>query len=143
MNIRAKTLLYDVLESGRCIRDWCVGHSFTDYEANHQFRRAVEREFEIINRIIHGYGTVDDATVWGLSRAIYPTSWLRSKRFCGRRAKLYERLTAGVGLPFGVSPPQGGIGHEAVFRRMPSGAAGDCRGRSSSRETIFTCLSLE
>ena len=93
MNIRAKTLLYDVFESGRCILDWCVGHSFTDYEANRQFRRAVEREFEIIgealnrlrsvapatanrvpeldravsfrNRIIHGYGTVDDATVGG------------------------------------------------------------------------------
>ena len=100
MNIRAKTLLYDVLESGRCIRDWCVGHSFTDYEANRQFRRAVEREFEIIgealnrlrsvdpatanpvpeldrvvsfcNRIIHGYGTVDDATVWGVVESHLP-----------------------------------------------------------------------
>ena len=55
MNIRAKMLLYDVLESGRCIRDWCVGHSFTDYEANRQFRRAVEHEFEIIGEALLGW----------------------------------------------------------------------------------------
>jgi hypothetical protein len=50
MNIRAKTLLYDVLESGRCIRDWCVGHSFADYEANRQFRRAVEASLRSLER---------------------------------------------------------------------------------------------
>jgi uncharacterized protein with HEPN domain len=67
-----------------------------------QFRRAVEREFEIIgealnrllrddpatatathigqlsrivgfrNRIIHGYDTVDDATVWGIASRSLP-----------------------------------------------------------------------
>ncbi len=100
MNNRAKALLYDVLESGRSIRDWCVGRSFADYEANRQLRHAVEREFEIIgealnrlrsvdpatanritelarivgfrNRIIHGYDTVDDATVWGVIEAHLP-----------------------------------------------------------------------
>lgn len=94
MSDRTKKLLYDVLESGRSIRDWCSRRTFAEYEADRQFRRAVEREFEIIgealsrllrddpataarigglsrivgfrNRIIHGYDTVDDATVWGI-----------------------------------------------------------------------------
>jgi len=95
MNNRTRKLLLDVLESGRSIRDWCGHRTFAEYEADRQFRRAVEREFEIIgealnhllrddpataariaqlspivsfrNRIIHGYDTVDDATVWGIA----------------------------------------------------------------------------
>jgi uncharacterized protein with HEPN domain len=87
--------LFDVLESSRGIRAWCAQRTFADYEADRQFRRAVEREFEIIgealsrlnkadeataakiselprivafrNRIIHGYDTIDDATVWGIA----------------------------------------------------------------------------
>jgi uncharacterized protein with HEPN domain len=94
MNNQARKLLFDVLESGRSIRDWCRHRTFAEYEADRQFRRAVEREFEIIgealnrllhtdpttaarvgqlprivgfrNRIIHGYDTVDDPTVWGI-----------------------------------------------------------------------------
>ena len=94
MNNQVRKLLFDVLESGRSIRAWCEGRSYEDYEADRQFRRAVEREFEVIgealnrlvhtdpsvaarisqmsrivgfrNRIIHGYDTVDDATVWGV-----------------------------------------------------------------------------
>ena len=94
MNDHTKKLLVDVLESGRSVRDWCQHRTFADYEADRQLRRAVEREFEIIgealhrlarldsdtaahigelsrivafrNRIIHGYDTVDDATVWGI-----------------------------------------------------------------------------
>lgn len=100
MNSRSSKLLFDVLESGRSIRGWCAGRSFTEYEKDRQFRRAVEREFEIIgealnrlsqaepelaaritelprivgfrNRIIHGYDTVDDATVWGVIEAHLP-----------------------------------------------------------------------
>lgn len=100
MNNAAKKLLYDVLESARSIRDWCAGRSFADYESDRQFRRAVEREFEIIgealgrlsiddpvtaegidelprivgfrNRIIHGYDTIDDATVWGVIEGHLP-----------------------------------------------------------------------
>ena len=96
MNNAAKKLLFDVLESARSIRDWCAERSFADYESDRQFRRAVEREFEIIgealgrltfadpatadridqlhrivgfrNRIIHGYDTIDDATVWVTSQ---------------------------------------------------------------------------
>ena len=68
-------------------------------------RRAVERELEVIgealsrltmtdsgvaarishlprivgfrNRIIHGYDAIDDATVWGVSRATCPRWWLK------------------------------------------------------------------
>lgn len=100
MNNEAKKLLFDVLESARSIRDWCAGRSFADYESDRQFRRAVEREFEIIgealgrltiadpdtaesidelprivgfrNRIIHGYDTIDDATVWGVIEGHLP-----------------------------------------------------------------------
>ena len=52
MNNAAKKLLFDVLESARSIRDWCAGRSFTDYESDRQFRRAVEREFEIIGEAL-------------------------------------------------------------------------------------------
>lgn len=100
MNARTSKLLFDVLESGRSIRGWCSGRSYADYEKDRQFRRAVEREFEIIgealkrlsqadpevaeritelprivgfrNRIIHGYDTVDDAMVWGVIESHLP-----------------------------------------------------------------------
>lgn len=94
MDNQTRKLLFDVLQSGRSIRAWRQDRVFADYEADRQFRRAVEREFEIIgealnrllrldpavaariehlskivrfrNQIIHGYDTVDDATVWGV-----------------------------------------------------------------------------
>jgi uncharacterized protein with HEPN domain len=100
MKNRTAKLLFDVLESGRSVRAWCEARSFADYENDRQFRRAVEREFEIIgealnrlaqsdeetaariselsrivgfrNRIIHGYDTVDDATVWGITQEHLP-----------------------------------------------------------------------
>lgn len=100
MNKRAKKLLFDVIESARSIREWCTGRTFADYEKDRQFRKAVEREFEIIgealnrlsqadpttaarigylnrivsfrNRIIHGYDAVDDATVWGVAESHLP-----------------------------------------------------------------------
>ena len=100
MNSHAKKLLFDALESGRSIRPWSTGRSFAEYQDDRQFRPAVEREFEIIgealnrltrtdpatadrldelprivgfrNRIIHGYDTVDDATVWGIAQDHLP-----------------------------------------------------------------------
>jgi uncharacterized protein with HEPN domain len=100
MDNRAKKLLFDVLISGRSIRQWCSDCSFADYEQDRQFRRAVEREFEIIgealgrlpqvdpaiaarisefnrivsfrNRIIHGYDAIDDAAVWGVAAGHLP-----------------------------------------------------------------------
>ena len=92
--------LYDVLDSGRAIAGWCVGRTFADYQCDRQFRRAVEREFEIIgealsrltrlapeiaaridglprmvgfrNRIIHGYDAIDHAAVWGVIQSHLP-----------------------------------------------------------------------
>jgi uncharacterized protein with HEPN domain len=100
METRAKKLLFDVLTSGRCILQWCSGRTFAEYEKDRQFRRSVEREFEIIgealgrlqqadpavagridelhriisfrNRIIHGYDTIDDAAVWGVAESDLP-----------------------------------------------------------------------
>jgi len=94
MNDQTRKLLFDVLDSGNAIQQWCARRSYDDYLSDRQFRRAVEREFEIIgealnrlseenaaiaaqipelprivafrNRIIHGYDSVDDATVWGV-----------------------------------------------------------------------------
>lgn len=109
MNNQTRKLLFDVIESARSIRTWRQDRSFEDYLTDRQFRRAVEREFEIIgealnrlrqtdtstatridqlskivrfrNRIIHGYDTVDDATVWGivdshLPRLLIQIEWL-------------------------------------------------------------------
>jgi uncharacterized protein with HEPN domain len=101
MNDKTRKLLFDVLDSGRAIRQWHAGRSYNDYLSDRQFRRAVEREFEIIgealnrlseedasvaaqiaelrrivafrNRIIHGYDSVDDATVWGVIEKHLPT----------------------------------------------------------------------
>lgn len=94
MNNQTRKLLFDVSESARSILGWCRNRSFAEYQTDRQFRRAVEREFEIIgealnrllrtdpvtathidplskiirfrHRIIPGSDTVDDATVWGV-----------------------------------------------------------------------------
>jgi uncharacterized protein with HEPN domain len=100
MDNRSKKLLFDVLDSGRSVREWCERRTFDEYRQDRQFRRAVEREFEIIgealarlaradkeaaeaiedldrivgfrNRIIHGYDAVDDAIVWGIAEDYLP-----------------------------------------------------------------------
>jgi len=113
MNNAAKKLLFDVAESSRSILGWCADRTFSDYGADRQFRRAVEREFEIIgealgrlersdaaiaerikelpriisfrNRIIHGYDTVDDATVGHYRRT--PSNTLGTDRGVAVRGK--------------------------------------------------------
>jgi uncharacterized protein with HEPN domain len=94
MTVATKKLLLDVREAGESILQHTAGKSLVEYSADRFFRRAVEREFEIIgealnridrldpptaarifklrlivdfrNRIIHGYDTVDDTVVWGI-----------------------------------------------------------------------------
>lgn len=89
-----KKLLLDVLEAAQSILKNTSAKSLKEYAADRFFRRAVEREFEIIgealnrlervdletsgkiselrrivdfrNRIIHGYDTIDDIVVWGV-----------------------------------------------------------------------------
>ena len=100
MDNRVKKLLFDALSSGRSIQQWCLGRSFEEYVQDRQFRRAVEREYEIIgealgrlshadaaaaarisdlrrivsfrHRIIHGYDAIDDAAVWGVTESHLP-----------------------------------------------------------------------
>jgi len=94
MRIETKKLLLDALEACQSIQQHCANRTLEQYFADRWFRRAVEREFEIIgealnrldrldaatagritalrrivdfrNRIIHGYATVDDKVVWGI-----------------------------------------------------------------------------
>ncbi len=62
MKNAAKKLLFDVLESAQSIRDWCAARSFADYESDRQFRRAVEREFEIIGEALGRLTIADPVT---------------------------------------------------------------------------------
>ncbi len=94
MNPTARSNLEDVLDSCRFIQSTCASRCFNDYEKDRLFRRAIEREFEIVgealkrirdedvatfdsiahaqaiigfrNRLAHGYDSVDDAIVWGV-----------------------------------------------------------------------------
>ena len=94
MTVATKKLLLYVREAGESILQHTAGRSFAQYSGDRFFRRAVEREFEIIgealnridrldseiaariselrqivdfrNRIIPGYDTIDDAVVWGI-----------------------------------------------------------------------------
>ncbi len=47
-------LLHDVVDSGRAILGWCADRDYSAYESDRQFRRAVEREFEIIGEALIG-----------------------------------------------------------------------------------------
>ena len=86
--------LRDIQDSCQAILQWCETRTFTAYQEDRLFRRAVEREFEIIgealkrlreedpnvlasvshagaivgfrNRLAHGYDAIDDAVVWGV-----------------------------------------------------------------------------
>jgi uncharacterized protein with HEPN domain len=101
MTVATKKLLLDVREAGESILQHTSGKTLSEYSADRFFRRAVEREFEIIgealrrielrdpsvaariselrriidfrNRIIHGYDTVDDAVVWGVTEKRLPS----------------------------------------------------------------------
>ena len=59
MKNQTRKLLFDILDSGRSIQEWCHSQSYEEYEANRQLRRAVEREFE------------DPYSVFGSSAAPY------------------------------------------------------------------------
>ena len=100
MTVETKKLLLDVREAGQSILDHTSGKTMVDYAADRFFRRAVEREFEIIgealnrlarvdpatadqvtelrrivdfrNRIIHGYDSIDDEVVWGVTEKHLP-----------------------------------------------------------------------
>ena len=94
MKPETRANLTDILDSCRFIQSECDVRSFSDYQTDRLFRRAVERKFEIIgealkrirndddrvflsiahassivgfrNRLAHGYDAIDDAVVWGV-----------------------------------------------------------------------------
>jgi len=100
MTPATRKLLRDALEAGESILNHTTPRRLDDYKNDRFFRRAVEREFEIIgealnrlsqvdpetaakiselrrivdfrNRIIHGYDTVDDVVVWGVIQSHLP-----------------------------------------------------------------------
>ena len=100
MNNHSRKLLSDVLDAANAVCDWCDQRTFDEYVSDRQFRRAIEREFEIVgealarlrrtdsvlagsidhlnrvvdfrNRIIHGYDSVDDAMVCGFAMERLP-----------------------------------------------------------------------
>jgi uncharacterized protein with HEPN domain len=95
-----RSYLWDARESADAILRFIAGRSADDYLADAMLRAAVERHFEIIgealnrlakaapaiaaripdlsraiafrNLLIHGYATVDDATVWRTAREDLP-----------------------------------------------------------------------
>jgi len=94
MNPATRSKLIDILDSCRFIQTTCATRTFDDYQKDRMFRRAIEREFEIVgeslkrirddeekvfdsiahsssivgfrNRLTHGYDSIDDAIVWGI-----------------------------------------------------------------------------
>ena len=94
MNQVIHSNLTDVLDSCLFIQSSCSERTFDDYQKDRMFRRAMEREFEIVgealkrirdddesiydsithassivgfrNRLAHGYDSIDDAVVWGI-----------------------------------------------------------------------------
>ena len=94
MNPTTRSNLFDVLDSCLFIQTTCATRTFDDYQKDRIFRRAMEREFEIVgeslkrirddeekvfvsiahsgfivgfrNRLTHGYDSIDDAIVWGI-----------------------------------------------------------------------------
>jgi uncharacterized protein with HEPN domain len=94
-----RAFLSDIKQAGRDIIDFTAGSTFDQYAANKMMRMAVEREFSIIgeaiararltfpevmdkigsaqmivgfrNRLVHGYETIRDETVWKRSRTAY------------------------------------------------------------------------
>jgi uncharacterized protein with HEPN domain len=95
-----RSFLWDVRESADAIAGFLVGRTLADYSCDLMLRSAVERQFEIIgealsqlarlapelaaripelprvvafrNRLIHGYRTVLDATVWRTAQEDLP-----------------------------------------------------------------------
>jgi len=94
MNPTTHSNLVDVLDSCLFIQTSCSARTFDDYQEDRMFRRAMEREFEVVgealkrirddeesiydsithaasivgfrNRLAHGYDSIDDALVWGV-----------------------------------------------------------------------------
>ena len=101
MRPESRTLLYDMQDAARLVREFSGGKTFAEYEGDAMLRAAVEREFTIIgeamarlasadpevagrisghrriiafrNVLIHGYTVVDSQIVWDVLQHDLPT----------------------------------------------------------------------
>lgn len=91
--------LWDIVDAANAIRGFVAGRTFADYEATRMFRRAVERELEILgeaarhlsesfqaghpnipwrrivaqrNVIAHDYGDIRDEKLWLVATTFIP-----------------------------------------------------------------------
>jgi uncharacterized protein with HEPN domain len=115
MRIETKKLLHDALEAWQSIQEHCAGRTLARYSQDRWFRRAVEREFEIIggalnrlargdppsteripalrrivnfrNRIIHAYDAIDDEVVWGIVGTDLPALRLQIEGLVAERER--------------------------------------------------------
>src|SRR5213595_4083634 len=67
MIVATKKLLLDVRDAGESILQHTAGKSLADYSADRFFRRAVEREFEIIGEALNRIDRVDPPTAARIS----------------------------------------------------------------------------
>jgi len=94
MKDEIKAYLYDILQAGRTVKEFVVGKTFLDYNADELLRSGVERKLEIVgealnrikrdepdllrsirdyrsvisfrNILVHGYDSIDNRIVWGI-----------------------------------------------------------------------------
>jgi uncharacterized protein with HEPN domain len=97
MHADARKLLWDAQQAALRVESYTRGKTFADYQSDHYFRSAVERQFQIIgealsrlrqrdpdtaaqiaelprvvafrNILVHGYATLDNGIVWGIVEA--------------------------------------------------------------------------
>jgi len=110
MNPTTRSNLADVLDSRLFIQTTCATRTFNDYQKDRMFRRAIEREFEIVggalkqvhddeetvfdsiahsgsivgfrNRLTHGNDSIDDAIVWGIVSGHLPLLISEAEDLC-------------------------------------------------------------
>jgi hypothetical protein len=63
MTVATRKLLLDVREAGESILQHTAGKSLAEYSVDRFFRRAVEREFEIIGEALNRIDRLDPPTV--------------------------------------------------------------------------------
>lgn len=100
MQRRVLTLLWDIHNAARNIRQFATGRSLPEYQGNIMLRSAIERQFEIVgealrqlleevpemessishtseiigfrNVLAHGYATISDEVVWDIVETDIP-----------------------------------------------------------------------
>lgn len=97
MHADARKLLWDAQQAALRVESYTRGKTLADYQSDHYFRSAVERQFQIVgealarlrqvdpqtaaeiselprivafrNILVHGYASLDNGIVWGIVQA--------------------------------------------------------------------------